>query len=102
MLIFNNLIRHPSLLFRFLYEYLFFITTGFPKVVPLPGSTLNSPQPELIRRQSRALDCLAPPRKGSFRQRTSPTTVERPSLAFCKRRLSWPEVDPQSNTGYNK
>lgn len=76
---------------------------GFPKVVPAPG-TVTPPQCQgSIRRQSRNLDCLAPPRKGSFRQRHSPVhqnaPQDRPPLAFCKRRLSWPEVDSRSTSG---
>ncbi|XP_055846829.1 BAI1-associated protein 3 [Episyrphus balteatus] len=74
---------------------------GFPKVVPPPGTT---PAQNLSsRRQSRALECLVPPRTGSFRQRSSPVhqpaPQDRPPLAFCKRRLSWPEVDPRSTSG---
>lgn len=83
---------------------------GYPKVVPLPGSSAaagNSSSagntPINSRRQSRALECLAPPRTGSFRSRNSPLhqpdPPPRPPLAFCKRRLSWPEVDPRSNSG---
>lgn len=72
-------------------------------MVPAPG-TVTPPQGS-IRRQSRALECLAPPRKGSFRQqRHSPVhqnaPQDRPPLAFCKRRLSWPEVDARSTSGY--
>ncbi|KAI8126251.1 BAI1-associated protein 3 [Lucilia cuprina] len=91
-------------------------SSGYPKVVPTPGVTAacvsTPPQtgtnsanstPIGSRRQSRALECLAPPRTGSFRQRNSPLhqaeTTQRTSLAFCKRRLSWPEVDPRSNSG---
>lgn len=77
---------------------------GFPKVVPAPGTTTPPLGQGSIRRQSRALECLAPPRKGSFRaQRVSPvhqvTQLDRPPLAFCKRRLSWPEVETQSTSG---
>lgn len=84
------------------YNFTVFIWIGFPKVVPAPGTT---PQNQgSIRRQSRALECLAPPRKGSFRaQRISPvhqpSPLDRPPLAFCKRRLSWPEVETQSTSG---
>ncbi|EDW37713.1 GL21171 [Drosophila persimilis] len=78
---------------------------GYPKTGAGCSSTSASgsggtPQ---SRRQSRALECLAPPRTGSFRQRNSPLhqvdPPPRPPLAFCKRRLSWPEVDPRSNSG---
>ncbi|XP_030373043.1 BAI1-associated protein 3 [Scaptodrosophila lebanonensis] len=77
---------------------------GYPKVVPPPGTTNSAGgTPIGSRRQSRALECLAPPRTGSFRQRNSPLhqpdPPPRPPLAFCKRRLSWPEVDPRSNSG---
>ncbi|KAL7732073.1 hypothetical protein ACLKA6_015835 [Drosophila palustris] len=85
---------------------------GYPKVVPLPGSgaatgggssSSAGSTPINSRRQSRALECLAPPRTGSFRSRNSalhqPDPPPRPPLAFCKRRLSWPEVDPRSNSG---
>ncbi|XP_023161054.2 BAI1-associated protein 3 [Drosophila hydei] len=84
---------------------------GYPKVVPLPGSAAAAAgncssagnTPINSRRQSRALECLVPPRTGSFRSRNSPLhqpdPPPRPPLAFCKRRLSWPEVDPRSNSG---
>ncbi|XP_037880919.1 BAI1-associated protein 3 [Glossina fuscipes] len=90
---------------------------GYPKVIPTPGTPVLSIVPPLLppapasanstplsqRRQSRALECLVPPRTGSFRQRNSPLhqtdPPPRPPLAFCKRRLSWPEVDPRSNSG---
>lgn len=77
---------------------------GFPKVVPSPG-TITPPQSQgSIRRQSRTLDCLAPPRKGSFRSQRippiqQPSPIDRPPLAFCKRRLSWPEVETHSTSG---
>lgn len=88
---------------RFITVGVYFFVAGFPKVVPAPG-TITPPQCQgSIRRQSRALECLAPPRKGSFRQRHSPVhqnaPQDRPPLAFCKRRLSWPEVDPRSTSG---
>ncbi|XP_002012102.3 BAI1-associated protein 3 [Drosophila mojavensis] len=83
---------------------------GYPK--PLPGSAAGAAAgncssagntPINSRRQSRALECLVPPRTGSFRSRNSPLhqpdPPPRPPLAFCKRRLSWPEVDPRSNSG---
>ncbi|XP_036671560.3 BAI1-associated protein 3 [Drosophila suzukii] len=82
---------------------------GYPKI---PGGSGGPGSPSTSasgggtpqsRRQSRALECLAPPRTGSFRQRNSPLhqpdPPPRPPLAFCKRRLSWPEVDPRSNSG---
>ncbi|XP_075161228.1 BAI1 associated protein 3 [Haematobia irritans] len=88
---------------------------GYPKVVPTPGvtaamststtsavgSTSASNTPVSSRRQSRALECLATPRTGSFRHRNAPSQQPEPRapLAFCKRRLSWPEVDPRSNSG---
>ena len=99
-----------------------FLFSGFPKVLPAPGTTVagtsptsgmvglhrqdtqgqqipQSPQPG-SRRQSRNLECLVPPRTGSFRQRNSPVHQPTPTpLAFCKRRLSWPEVDPSSKSG---
>lgn len=91
-------------LFMFLIILKHYFISGFPKVVPAPG-TVTPPQSQSgsIRRQSRALECLAPPRKGSFRQRNSPIHTappDRPPLAFCRRRLSWPEVDPRSTSGY--
>ncbi|GAB0094621.1 hypothetical protein DMENIID0001_099430 [Sergentomyia squamirostris] len=79
---------------------------GFPKVVPQPGAATPPPQTtggqSSSRRQSRNLECLAPPRTGSFRQRNSPvhtTPPDRPPLAFCRRRLSWPEIDSRSTSG---
>lgn len=89
---------------QFIDYYLNDFIVGFPKVVPAPG-TITPPQSQgSIRRQSRALECLAPPRKGSFRQQRhspvhQPSPQDRPPLAFCKRRLSWPEVDPRSTSG---
>lgn len=83
--------------------YYIFRFAGFPKVVPAPGTTTPLQHQGSIRRQSRALECLAPPRKGSFRHRQSPVhqaaPPEKPPLVFCKRRLSWPEVDPSSTSG---
>ncbi|XP_037939126.1 BAI1-associated protein 3 [Teleopsis dalmanni] len=74
---------------------------GYPKVVPPQGSASTNNTP--TRRQSRALECLAPMRTGSFRQRNAALLQQDPPprapLAFCKRRLSWPEVDPRSNSG---
>ncbi|XP_055685736.1 BAI1-associated protein 3 [Lutzomyia longipalpis] len=79
---------------------------GFPKVVPQPGAATPPPQTTTgqssSRRQSRNLECLVPPRTGSFRQRNSPvhtTPPDRPPLAFCRRRLSWPEIDSRSTSG---
>ncbi|EDW68736.1 BAI1-associated protein 3 [Drosophila virilis] len=78
---------------------------GYPKGSSGAGGNCSSAgsTPINSRRQSRALECLAPPRTGSFRSRNSPLhqpdPPPRPPLAFCKRRLSWPEVDPRSNSG---
>lgn len=92
-----------GIIIEFEINRIFVYFLGFPKVIPPPG-TVTPPQSQgSIRRQSRALECLAPPRKGSFRQRHSPvhqpTPPDRPPLVFCKRRLSWPEVDPTSTSG---
>lgn len=59
---------------------------GFPKVVPAPG-TLTPPRRRTIE---------GPRRVGSFRQ---PSHHARQPLAFCRRRLSWPEVDQQATSG---
>lgn len=79
---------------------------GFPKVVPPPG-TSTAQSTSSIRRQSSRGSAeaanLIPPRPGSFRQRTSPvhlTPPDKPPLAFCKRRLSWPEVDLRATSGW--
>lgn len=97
-------VTHPTQMHQFnlVINLLIFYEIGFPKVVPPPG-TVTTTQNLPSRRQSRALECLVPPRTGSFRQRTSPVhhpaPQDRPPLAFCKRRLSWPEVDPRSTSG---
>ncbi|XP_022124719.2 BAI1-associated protein 3 [Pieris rapae] len=69
---------------------------GFPRVLPTEGaSALNA--------RRRTLDCLAPasaPRRGgSLRVARHQQPPEKPSMAFCKRRLSWPEVDNSVNSG---
>ncbi|XP_072947566.1 BAI1-associated protein 3 [Epargyreus clarus] len=73
------------------------ITTmrGYPRVLPTEGaSALNA--------RRRTLDCLAPAtpvrRGGSLRVRQQ-APPEKPTMAFCKRRLSWPEVDSSVNSG---
>jgi hypothetical protein len=86
---------------------LFTLLLGFPKVLPTPGTIPPPqqliPQGSLRRQSSRGLECLQPPqRSGSFRQRTSPvnaTPPEKPPLAFCRRRSSWPEIDPRATSG---
>ncbi|CAK1556248.1 unnamed protein product [Leptosia nina] len=70
--------------------------TGFPRVLPTEGaSALNA--------RRRTLDCLAPattPRRGgSLRVPRQQQPPEKPAMAFCKRRLSWPEVDNSVNSG---
>ncbi|XP_060802443.1 BAI1-associated protein 3 [Amyelois transitella] len=69
---------------------------GFPRVVPTEGASALS-----ARR--RTLDCLAPaapPRRGgSLRVPRHQQPPEKPAMAFCKRRLSWPEVDNSVNSG---
>ncbi|XP_061715227.1 BAI1-associated protein 3 [Cydia pomonella] len=69
---------------------------GFPRVVPTEGASALS-----TRR--RTLDCLAPAapvrRGGSLRVPRQPPPPEKPTMAFCKRRLSWPEVDNSVNSG---
>ncbi|KAJ8716122.1 hypothetical protein PYW08_013407 [Mythimna loreyi] len=69
---------------------------GFPRVVPTEGASALS-----ARR--RTLDCLAPappPRRGgSLRVPRNQQPPEKPTMAFCKRRLSWPEVDNSVNSG---
>ncbi|XP_041987245.1 BAI1-associated protein 3 [Aricia agestis] len=69
---------------------------GFPRVLPTEGASALS-----ARR--RTLDCLAPsatPRRGgSLRVPRQPQPPEKPTMAFCRRRLSWPEVDNSVNSG---
>lgn len=60
---------------------------GFPRVVPPPGTP--------CRRKT--ID-QGPRRTGSFRGPPSPQP--RQPLVFCRRRLSWPEVDQQATSGY--
>ncbi|CAH2039629.1 unnamed protein product, partial [Iphiclides podalirius] len=69
---------------------------GFPRVVPTEGvSALGA--------RRRTLDCLAPiapqRRGGSLRAPRQTLPPEKPTMAFCKRRLSWPEVDNSVNSG---
>ncbi|XP_032520325.2 BAI1-associated protein 3 [Danaus plexippus] len=69
---------------------------GFPRVLPTEGaSALNA--------RRRTLDCLAPAsmtrRGGSLRVPKQPQLPEKPTMAFCRRRLSWPEVDNSVNSG---
>ncbi|KAK9502935.1 hypothetical protein O3M35_011615 [Rhynocoris fuscipes] len=59
---------------------------GFPRVVPPPGTP--------CRRKT--ID-QGPRRTGSFRGPPSPQP--RQPLVFCRRRLSWPEVDQQATSG---
>lgn len=69
---------------------------GFPRVLPTEGASALS-----ARR--RTLDNLAPappPRRGgSLRVSRHQLPPEKPTMAFCKRRLSWPEVDNSVNSG---
>ncbi|CAG9822327.1 unnamed protein product [Phaedon cochleariae] len=71
-------------------------TPGFPKVVPSPGAVAPA------QRRRSTLECPAPPapgrRPGSFRQRATRATPERPPT-FCCRRQSWPEIDHQVCSG---
>lgn len=73
---------------------------GYPKVVPLPGTT--SPIPRVRRR---TLECPpvpglvvpnTPRRVGSFRHQRPARTP----LMFCRRRQSWPEFDQQATSGW--
>lgn len=48
----------------------------------------------LSPRRAKTLD--GPKRVGSFRQMS---TQQRQPLMFCRRRLSWPEIDPQATSG---
>ncbi|KAK7592921.1 hypothetical protein V9T40_007673 [Parthenolecanium corni] len=61
---------------------------GFPKVVPSPGVVVCS-----SRRKT--LEC--PKKMVSFRQ--SSTQQQRQIYKYCKRRLSWPEIDQQQTSG---
>ena len=77
--------------------------------VPSPSASVG----QIPRRpSSRGMESMIPPRQGSFRQhqpqqqRHSPvqptaaaiTPVEKPPLIFCKRRLSWPEINTSSTS----
>ncbi|XKL63072.1 hypothetical protein PGB90_005436 [Kerria lacca] len=62
-------------------------TFGYPKVVPSPGST-SSPS------RRKTLEC--PKKMVSFRQ---PSTQQKQTVMFCRRRLSWPEMDQQATSG---
>ncbi|XP_013146719.1 PREDICTED: BAI1-associated protein 3 [Papilio polytes] len=68
---------------------------GYPRVVPTEGvSALGA--------RRRTLDCLAPltpPRRGGSLRTPRQQPPEKPTMAFCKRRLSWPEVDNSVNSG---
>ncbi|XP_066902110.1 BAI1-associated protein 3 isoform X2 [Halyomorpha halys] len=57
---------------------------GVPRVQPPPPS------------RRRTIDQGTPRRQGSFRRPSSP---QRQPLVFCRRRLSWPEVDQQATSG---
>lgn len=49
------------------------------------------------------MESMIPPRQGSFRQSRSPVQqapLDRPPLAFCKRRLSWPEINSSATSGW--
>lgn len=61
---------------------------GFPKVVPSPG-VVSSPS------RRKTLEC--PKKMVSFRQ--SSTQQQRQTYKYCKRRLSWPEIDQQQTSG---
>lgn len=46
---------------------------------------------------------MIPHRQGSFRQvrspvQPTPAPLDRPPLAFCRRRLSWPEINTSSTS----
>lgn len=72
------------------------------KKVPSPSAT--APLACSLRRtSSRGMESMIPPRQGSFRQSRSPVQqapLDRPPLAFCKRRLSWPEINASSTSGW--
>ncbi|XP_028039029.1 BAI1-associated protein 3 [Bombyx mandarina] len=69
---------------------------GFPRVLPTEGASA-------LGARRRTLDCLAPApaqrRGGSLRVPRHQAPPEKPTMAFCKRRLSWPEVDNSVNSG---
>lgn len=58
---------------------------GFPKVVPAPGVTTPS--------RRKTLEC--PKKMVSFRHQSA----QQKPVMFCRRRLSWPEVDQQATSG---
>ncbi|XP_043289714.1 BAI1-associated protein 3 isoform X2 [Venturia canescens] len=86
---------------------------GFPKVVPPPGTVTPAAHAPFLSTRRRTLDCtsgsglsvhpatgggaVSPRRQGSFRRNVAPN--DRPPLAFCRRRPSWPEVDIQATSG---
>jgi len=71
------------------------------KKIPSPSAT--APLPSSLRRaSSRGMESMVPARQGSFRQNRSPVQaapLDKPPLAFCKRRLSWPEINASSTSG---
>ncbi|XP_026676483.1 uncharacterized protein LOC103505354 [Diaphorina citri] len=77
---------------------------GFPKPLPSPSGAGSSIAPPggaasgqmLCTSPRRAKTLDGPKRVGSFRQMS---TQQRQPLMFCRRRLSWPEIDPHATSG---
>ncbi|XP_063228828.1 BAI1-associated protein 3 [Bacillus rossius redtenbacheri] len=72
--------------------------SGFPKVVPPPG-TVTPPHGRHLSARRLTVDGPPPARAGSFRK--PPPGGGRQPLMFC-RRLSWPEVDQQATSGVHE
>ncbi|XP_025835570.1 BAI1-associated protein 3 [Agrilus planipennis] len=74
------------------------VTPGFPKVLPAPGAS-----PLVQNRRRSTLEALTPTppirRPGSFRQPRSPRATPEKPPSFCCRRLSWPDIDHQVQSG---
>ncbi|CAG9806224.1 unnamed protein product [Chironomus riparius] len=75
--------------------------------VPSPSASAGQIPTSLRRSSARALatESMIPPRQGSFRQQrlspvqpASPAPIDKPALAFCKRRMSWPEINTTSTS----
>uniref|UniRef100_A0A8D8TBQ9 BAI1-associated protein 3 n=1 Tax=Cacopsylla melanoneura TaxID=428564 RepID=A0A8D8TBQ9_9HEMI len=77
--------------------------SAFPKPLPSPSgaaaTSIGVPAAcggQMLASPRRAKTLDGPKRVGSFRQMS---TVQRQPLMFCRRRLSWPEIDPQATSG---
>lgn len=69
---------------------------GATSIVPIPGQATAASGQMLCTSPRRAKTLDGPKRVGSFRQMS---TQQRQPLMFCRRRLSWPEIDPHATSG---